>query len=71
MVRLKAELRWSADGYYGISIPYGSIKRNKQSNNKKINKISIPYGSIKSGYMDSATYVVHGFQFLMVRLKVC
>ena len=54
-----------------ISIPYGSIKRFAANLVVTVLlQISIPYGSIKSSNVTGQKLELHGFQFLMVRLKV-
>ena len=51
MVRLKAVLQFEAREPYGISIPYGSIKRKQTASAVRSTSISIPYGSIKSIFL--------------------
>ena len=52
-----------------VSIPYGSIKSDREGPIHIIIEVSIPYGSIKSGSAEAYASYIKPFQFLMVRLK--
>ena len=69
MVQLKAFTTTALISSTHISIPYGSIKRNRLPHQPVPVLISIPYGSIKRVIVPISLDVWTLFQFLMVQLK--